>query len=120
MLELSGHPASDAYLSDPGVADHGLEISFAVDGRHLIVSLAGEIDVANADLLPAVVAGALKGDDSVRIDIAEVTFLDSSLLRALVVCQANLQAAGIDVRVRNPSPQALRVFELTSLTSLVE
>ncbi len=116
MSDLADPPTS-ADLSADG---HGLPISFSVDDRHLVVALSGEIDVANASLLPAVVAGALKGDDSVRIDLADVTFLDSSLLRALVVCQANLQATGVDLRVRNASPQARRVFELTSLTSLME
>lgn len=98
----------------------GLEIHVAVDGRHLVVALRGEVDTANADGLPAVVLAAIRGDESVRIDLSEVTFLDSALLRSLLICQARLAMQGTDVKVRNPTPQGRRIFELTSLTSLLE
>lgn len=98
----------------------GLEVDFSVDGRHLVVALRGEVDTANADGLPAVVLSAIRGDESVRIDLGDVTFLDSALLRSLLICQAKLAMLGNDVKVRNPTPQARRIFELTSLTSLLE
>ncbi|HWL45093.1 MAG TPA: STAS domain-containing protein [Ilumatobacter sp.] len=99
---------------------NGLEVTLSVDGPHLVVALHGEIDAANADLLPAVVAGAVNGDDSVRVDITNVTFLDSSLLRALLICETRLLIDGVELKVRNPSPQARRIFELTNLASLLE
>lgn len=98
----------------------GLDLAFAIDGPHLVASLSGEVDLANVDALPAVLAGAVRTDESLRIDIGEVTFLDSSLMRALLVTELQLAATGTDVKIRRPTLQARRVFELTGLTSLLE
>lgn len=98
----------------------GLNLDVSIEGRHVVVALSGEIDVANADSLPAIVAAAVNDENSVRIDIAEVDFLDSSLLRSLLICQSQLGTAGIDVKVRNAQPQARRIFEMTNLTDLLE
>jgi anti-anti-sigma factor len=98
----------------------GLDVSFAVDGRYLVVALRGEIDAANVAALPTVVAGASNGDDAVRLDIGDVTFLDSSLLRAILACEAMLAATGVELKVRRPTEQARRIFEITSLSYLLE
>lgn len=120
----------EAYtLNDPTVAlvpdpeQHrwgGLAVDWTVEGRHLVVSLSGEVDAANADALHDAIVGALGRDTSVRVDIGAVTFLDSSLLRALLICQARLAVTGVDLKVRNPTAAALRIFEITDLTSLLE
>jgi anti-anti-sigma factor len=73
-----------------------------------------------SDALPTVVAGASSGDDAVRLDIADVTFLDSSLLRAILECEARLAATGVELKVRRPTEQARRIFEITSLSYLLE
>lgn len=98
----------------------GMSLATRLDGPHLVVFLGGEIDISNAELLPQFVVGACLGCESVRIDIAHVTFLDSSLLRALLICQAEFIQAGVDFKVRNATDQARRIFEMTSLGSLLE
>lgn len=98
----------------------GLDVAFAVEGPHLVASLSGDVDLVNVEALPAVLAGAVSGDESLRIDIGAVTFLDSSLMRALLISESQLTATGVDVKVRHATPQAQRVFELTGLTSLLE
>jgi anti-sigma B factor antagonist len=95
-------------------------MSFAIDGDHLVISLEGEIDAANADALPAAVCAAVNGDKSVLIDISQVSFLDSSFLRAILLCTAGLEADGVEVRVRNPRSQARRLFETTGLTHMLD
>jgi anti-sigma B factor antagonist len=95
-------------------------MSFAIDGDHLVISLEGEIDAANADALPAAVCAAVNGDKSVLIDISQVSFLDSSFLRAILLCTAGLEADGVEVRVRNPRSQARRLFETTGLTRMLD
>lgn len=107
--------ADDMPMSSPG-----FEVAFNVEHETLVIELAGEIDLDNAEALPAIVAGAVNGDASVRIDIAGVTFLDSALLRSLLICQARLAVDGVDVKVRNASPQARSIFEMTNLASLLE
>ena len=99
---------------------YGLPMSVAVEGEHLVVSLRGEIDVGNAEVLPAALLAATSGSDtSVMIDIGEVTFLDSSGLRAILICEATLRREDISLKVRNPTEQARRVFEITGLRHLL-
>jgi anti-sigma B factor antagonist len=99
---------------------YGLPMSVAVEGEHLVVSLRGEIDVGNAEVLPAALLAATSAfDTSVMIDIGEVTFLDSSGLRAILICEATLRREDISLKVRNPSEQARRVFEITGLRHLL-
>ncbi len=107
--------------SDRWVVDAvSLPMSFTVEGDHLVICLEGEIDAANADALPAAVCAAVNGDKSVLIDIAQVSFVDSSFLRAMLLCAAGLEADGVEVKVRNPRSQARKLFETTGLTHLLD
>jgi anti-sigma B factor antagonist len=74
----------------------------------------GEVDLATADELFAAGTKALSADcAALRIDLAGVTFMDSTGLAALV--KINNQAAGRPVLIQNPRPNVLRVFEVTAL-----
>jgi anti-anti-sigma factor len=97
----------------------GLEVSVSIEGDGVVVALSGEIDLANAASLPAVVAGVVNGDTSVVIDLTDVTFLDSSGLRAILICEASLAAQGVSLRVAHPTLHVRRVFEITSLGHLL-
>jgi len=98
----------------------GLPITVAIEGNHLVVALAGEVDLSNAGLLiTAISAATSESDAAVLIDIADVTFVDSAFLRAVVLCQQALERDGISVKVRNANEQARRVFEITRLTELL-
>jgi anti-anti-sigma factor len=105
-------------LTDP--PERGPHVSVGRDGPQVVVTLRGEIDASNADAIPDLVVHAAEGCTSVRVDISDVTFLDSTLLRALLICQTRLVIAGVDFKVRSPSPQARRTFELTHLESMLE
>lgn len=115
-------PLDDLPPDPPGVPAHpgGPHVSVARDGAALAVTLRGEFDAANSDAVPPIVMSELQGAASVHVDIAEVTFLDSMLLRALLICQTKLVVEGVEFKVRNPSPQARRTFELSHLESLLE
>lgn len=97
-----------------------MDVNVVSDGRDAVATLAGEADMSNADQFAALITGTVAGCQTVRIDIAGLTFLDSSMLRALLICQAQLAANGVDVKVCRPTPQARQIFELTSLTSLLD
>jgi anti-anti-sigma factor len=81
-----------------------------------VVRLVGEFDMANIGEL------SLKADDvilsrepQVVIDLAEVMFLDSSMLKALVNLQQRVQGAGGAIVLVRPVPLVWRVFEVTHL-----
>lgn len=98
----------------------GLRIEVVIDGDCVVVALRDEIDMSNAELLPTVVASAVNGDASVRIDLSRVTFLDSSGLRAILACEALLAREGTTLRVVNATDQSRRIFEICGLSYLLE
>jgi anti-sigma B factor antagonist len=86
-------------------------------GSTLLVEVVGEIDMTTAPELSQVIERMPDGTELVVIDLAEVSFLDSSGLNALV--QARRMAAGRDVAmtvVVPPDTAIRRVFEITHLT----
>lgn len=59
-----------------------------------------------------------QGRLSVRIDLAQVTFMDSSGLRVLMVSFNELQERGGRLEITNPSPITMKLFEATGLTKV--
>ncbi|MDR7280225.1 STAS domain-containing protein [Catenuloplanes atrovinosus] len=75
-------------------------------GRALGVALAGEIDFSNADAVLATIHGEMNArrPPSVRVDLAAVTFLDSSGIGVLVDVMKLAHATHARFRVEHPSP----------------
>lgn len=81
-----------------------------------VVRVSGELDLASAPQLSAVLAEAAAGADlPVLLDLAEVTFIDSSALRALVIAGRELAAAGRVLQIGPRSEMVTRVLSMTSL-----
>jgi anti-sigma B factor antagonist len=79
----------------------------------------GEIDLANAEQLRAL------GEElvcsfigTIRVDLSGVTFLDSTGLGALIGIRNAAEAARRILILDRPSPQALRILQITGLTDL--
>jgi anti-anti-sigma factor len=81
------------------------------------LSLSGEIDIQVAEELIRVggEAAAEAAPDPVEIDLAGVTFIDSSGLAALVAVRNAAREAGGGVRLSGVQPPVARVFELAGL-----
>jgi anti-sigma B factor antagonist len=95
-------------------------VSVEIDEDRVVYRLAGEIDVASADLLPLAVLSIEPTQISmVILDLTDVTFIDSSGLSALLDCRSTLERDGVALEVRNPSVQARRLFAITGLTHLL-
>ena len=85
------------------------------DGETLLVQPQGEVDVLTAPQLSAALLGCSDGHRRLVCDLSEVTFMDSTGLRAL-----------IEARRRDPvrfvlagtSPQVERLLELTGTDRL--
>jgi anti-sigma B factor antagonist len=78
-----------------------------------VVAVRGEIDFATAPELDEV----LGEFDRVQVvvDLAKVTFIDSSGLKSLVDARTRLRNRGGDLTVRSASPIVLRAFQITRL-----
>ena len=93
-------------MSEPGAQ---LAVSPTPTGWHV----AGEIDAHTAPALADAVADLPAGD--VTIDVAGVTFLDSSGLRVLVELAARVRQAGGELVLVSPTAAVRRVVEISGL-----
>jgi anti-sigma B factor antagonist len=89
-------------------------------GDEIEVTVAGEMDLATVGPLGQALAEVLETKPArVRVDLAEVSFLDSSGIRCLVGVAERSAAAGVRLVVCNPTPVVLRVFEICGVDQLL-
>jgi anti-anti-sigma factor len=87
-------------------------------GCHL--TLRGEIDMASAPQVQQAVDEAVgRGRNQVSIDAADVTFIDSSALMALLTAQNEVVDSGGSLHLTDASPQVIRVLHMTMLADVL-
>jgi len=85
-------------------------------GRGVRVTVAGEVDIATSpQLRDACLRAVNEGAGDVHLDLAGVTFLDSSGISVLVQAQQRLVALGRGFELRTVSRPARRVLEIAGL-----
>jgi anti-sigma B factor antagonist len=90
------------------------------DGCVLLV-LGGELDLAAApELRRHLEEPAQGGAHRVVLDLAEVQFMDSSMLKELLRANHELREAGATLVLAAPQPAVRRLFELTRTAELFE
>ncbi len=81
------------------------------------MKVSGEIDIQSSPILDEQVRSVLgEGATSIVIDLAGVTFLDSTGLSVLVAALKRCQSVGGTVRLMSLRPNVRRVLEITGLT----
>ena len=79
----------------------------------VIVRVSGEVDVATSEVLDETLRVlAKRWSGRVAVDLACVTFMDSSGLRALVRARDRMDAAGRWLVVRGATGQPLRLLDI--------
>jgi anti-sigma B factor antagonist len=104
------------------VLDNHAVVSTTRSGADVIVRLAPstELDLATAPLLASVLSDVRGGScERVVVDLAGVDFIDSTGLRVLLVGQSALEADGIKLVLREPRPQALRLFDVAGVLDVM-
>ena len=82
--------------------------------------LVGELDMAGTDALEkAVLGGSAEGVTRIVFDLRELTFIDSTGLRALVAVHDLCRARGCEVALIPGRRAVQRVFDLTGLTDVL-
>src|SRR3954452_23205898 len=99
-------------MVDDGVSEV-LSLATNTSDGQVVITLQGEIDVATVGTLEHRFT-AIKSTDCtvVVVDLAEVTFIDCTGLKALEIARRNLARVGIRLAVRNPQRQARRLFQI--------
>jgi anti-sigma B factor antagonist len=95
-----------------------LEIEVRPEGDTVTLVLSGELDIASAPTLRACVEQVDSTWPVVAIDMARVSFIDSTGAVALVWAHHRLDAGGGVLEVRRPSDRVRQVLELTGAGAL--
>jgi anti-anti-sigma factor len=100
----------------------GPEFDLAVedDGQWAVVRLRGELDLASAPALAeAVERLAVNGTRSVRLDLTELDFCDSTGISAMLSARARMLDCGGALTVVGVQGKPLRVLALTGVLELL-
>jgi anti-anti-sigma factor len=89
-------------------------------GRAVTVTGHGEIDITTVEMLSDTLATVLRQEMPLYIDVnlADVTFMDSSGVNALMACRAVAEPAGCRITVSHPRPTVHRLFTVTGVGHL--
>jgi anti-anti-sigma factor len=97
-----------------------LEVTESTDSATPRLSLSGELDVLTAPrflrVLETAMARVMQG---IEVDASGLSFVDSAGLRALVTGWQRAMQLGLEVTIVDPSPELLRILEVTGLTHLL-
>ena len=104
------------------LVDPDLEPPFALtiarNGSHTVVSLRGELDIAAEGELAAGLGLVLAPPTQVlTVDLRELSFLDSTGLRALVQLRTRCEAHGCRLLLIPGGPTVRRAFDVSGLTA---
>jgi anti-sigma B factor antagonist len=100
-------------MGDPNAPD----VAVRRDGEECVVTIEGEIDVANADRLAATMLDGVEVSPVTVIDVSGCDFMDSAGIRALTQGLRRFEEAGSEVRlVVAPRGSVRRVLDITAIT----
>ncbi|MEV4753567.1 STAS domain-containing protein [Micromonospora sp. NPDC049559] len=89
-------------------------------GDAVVVSVAGELDMATAPQLQDQITDLLdKGRAKLIFDLAEVSFCDSTGLSVFVRAKNSCDEAGGEVRLAAPQRGVLRILEVSGLVEVL-
>lgn len=92
--------------------DHGY-VAVSIEGDAAVITVTGELDIGryqtlcdSADAIAPLVSRLI-------IDMGEISFMDSSGLRAILNIQVSALANATHLVLRSPTPQVLRLLDVT-------
>ena len=91
-----------------------LTLETRTEGEAAVIALTGELDLAGAAALQQEVA--LVDAKAAVLDLRGLEFMDSSGLRAIVLCAQRAQDAGRRFALIPGAAQVMRVFDITRMS----
>ena len=93
-----------------------MDISFKDRGEHKIIEVSGEVDLYNVSELKKALFSITNGDHgSVVVDMANVNYMDSSGIGALVAGQKKMKAHSGRFALMNIHDDVLNILKLATL-----
>ena len=119
-LHSEGRPASDALPGNDGrtVWDQ-LSLDITTTLGAITVSASGEIDLATVDHLKDTLTGLWFDGATIRLDLRDVTFIDSTGINALVVMDRRSKERGCRLVLSAPSPAVQLALDYTGAETVL-
>jgi len=96
-----------------------LSIEVTRSGGSAAITVVGEVDMASAPSLRKILGGCIdEGCRKIRLEMSEVSFMDSSGIAALLSAKQRIDEGDGELVLSNPSRNVRRVLELTALNSV--
>ena len=83
------------------------------------VSASGELDMESVDHLKETLTGLFVDETTVRLDLRNVTFIDSTGINALVLMSRRSTERGGRLVLSDPSPAVRRVLDYTGADAVL-
>ncbi len=85
------------------------------------IRLSGEIDIYTAqDFQKPVEALIEEGVETIRLDMTDLTYIDSTAIGILIELKKASQEAGIDLVIVNPRKNIRKLLELTGVNKILK
>jgi anti-anti-sigma factor len=108
-------------MTERSAHDEGLAVDASFDRVVGQLAIRGELTGETKEQLwDAVAAAVEQGVKLVRIDLDQVTSLDSSGLTQLLLTQQRLAASDVGVQLANVPPRLARIMEVTRTDSIFD
>jgi anti-sigma B factor antagonist len=114
------NPSEGSSVRSVSSSEPGLSIGYLDHGDRLVVSVAGEVDLATAEELRLALERVVDSHVCIELDLRLTTFMDSSGLAALIDTHRRLLGDGASLVLRDPSPTILRLLEITGVTQFIQ
>lgn len=98
----------------------GFHTEVEPQGDAVVLRLHGELDMATSPTLDRAIAAAFDGGGtSVIVDLASLTFMDSTGIAVLLGARRRADEGGCSLVVRSPRRPVLKAFRLTGVDQIL-
>src|SRR5262245_35273261 len=98
-----------------------LEICVRAGSGSVVLDLSGDFDLSEVDAFRACMDTVIAScDGAVVVDLADVTFMDSGAIQALLLARRYLGDEGREFRLQHFTAPVARILELAGLTNVLD
>ena len=107
----------------PGAAGKpGTQLTLATttEGEVVTIRCTGRLVAGVAGILQEQVRGVLPGSKRIVLDLADLSYMDSSGLGTIIGLHTSAKSAGARLELNNLNPRVRELFKITNVLSLFE